>query len=117
MSLLDRVKGGRADGNKPADFDSKQLAMGIEVEKEHTKDEKLAREIAMDHLKEIPDYYTRLKRMEKEAGVGESTDFPSRYSSPAAGSSRTGVGTAPMEDPRAALIPPKKRRPLKTKRP
>jgi len=43
--------------------------MGIKVELEHTNSKKLAKEIAMDHLAEIPDYYARLKKMEKE---GES---------------------------------------------
>ena len=48
-------------------IDRKQLKMGIEVEKEHTQDEALATKIAVDHLLEIPDYYTRLKDMEKNA--------------------------------------------------
>lgn len=68
----DELKGGLADKNKPSDFDKKQLEMGIKVEMEHTDDKKLAREIAMDHLKEIPDYYTRLKDMEEEAEVSKS---------------------------------------------
>lgn len=37
-----------------------QLKQGIKVEKEHTEDVGLAREIALDHLSEVPDYYTRL---------------------------------------------------------
>jgi hypothetical protein len=41
--------------------------MGIEVESEHTKDKTKAKEIAMDHLTEFPDYYTRIKKMEKSA--------------------------------------------------
>ena len=45
----------------------KQLEMGREVEKEHTDDPEVAERIAMDHLVEIPDYYTRLKKMEEEA--------------------------------------------------
>ena len=44
-----------------------QLSMGRDVEKEHTDDPEVAERIAMDHLFEIPDYYTRLKKMEKEA--------------------------------------------------
>lgn len=44
-----------------------QLKMGIEVEKEHTKDEKTAREIALDHLSEKPDYYTKLKKMVEQS--------------------------------------------------
>lgn len=42
-----------------------QLEMGIKVEKEHTTDEKVAREIALDHLWELPDYYDKLKKVEK----------------------------------------------------
>lgn len=49
------------------DVDAEQLAMGIEVEKEHTDDPEIAKMIALDHLAEIPDYYTRLKKMEDEA--------------------------------------------------
>ena len=45
----------------------KELAAGIKVEKEHTPDKAIAKEIAQDHLDEIGDYYTRLKKMEGEA--------------------------------------------------
>ncbi len=48
-------------------FIEKQLQMGEPIEHEHTKDHKLAREIALQHLDEIPDYYTRLKKMEADA--------------------------------------------------
>lgn len=51
----------------------KQLARGIKVELEHTTDTKLAREIALDHLAEMPDYYSRLARMEKD-NVEEAAD-------------------------------------------
>lgn len=51
----------------------KQLSRGIKVELEHTTDPKLAREIALDHLAEMPDYYSRLARMEKGA-VKEAAD-------------------------------------------
>lgn len=43
-----------------------QLAKGIKVEKEHTGDMALAREIALDHLGEFPDYYDRLSKAEKK---------------------------------------------------
>lgn len=49
-----------------------QLAKGAKVEREHTKSDAEAKEIARDHLAEIPDYYTRLKKMEREAGVKEA---------------------------------------------
>ena len=43
-----------------------QLALGIQVEMEHTGDPREAREIALDHLMELPDYYSRLAKMEKK---------------------------------------------------
>lgn len=42
-----------------------QLKMGIAVEKEHTSHEGVAKEIALDHIGEKPDYYTQLKKVEK----------------------------------------------------
>jgi hypothetical protein len=47
-----------------------QLEKGIEVEKEHTKDEVKAAQIAIDHLKEDPKYYTKLTK----AGLEEEMD-------------------------------------------
>jgi len=47
--------------------DPKELAMGIKVEMEHTTNPVIAERIALDHLSEIKDYYTRLKKMEQEA--------------------------------------------------
>ena len=41
-----------------------QLKIGVPIEHEHTKDKMLATKIALHHLGEIPDYYTRLKKME-----------------------------------------------------
>lgn len=59
-------------------LDVEQFRMGLEVELEHgtlwgddtnvTKDDPLITgRIAWAHLKEIPDYYTRLNKMEAEA--------------------------------------------------
>ena len=62
-----KLKGGRADTHRVTDFDLDQLIMGIKVEQEHTTDKYTALEISMDHLEEIPDYYTRLEGMEEKA--------------------------------------------------
>lgn len=58
-------------------FDVEQFRMGLDVELEHgmvspetnvTDDDKLTTgKIALAHLKEFPDYYTRLEAMEIEA--------------------------------------------------
>jgi len=48
-------------------FIQKQLDIGEPIEHEHTKDHTLAMDIALQHLDEIPDYYTRLKKMEASA--------------------------------------------------
>jgi len=67
--LLERedvLPGGKADDAAESEFDPVQLKQGIRVEREHTKDDKVAREIAMDHLKEDPRYYTKLKLVHKD---------------------------------------------------
>ena len=49
-----------------------QLDKGIGVEMEHTSSRATAKEIALDHLAEFPDYYDRLERVEaKESLVRE----------------------------------------------
>ena len=58
-------------------FDVEQFRMGLEVELEHGRhdpatnvtgdDPILTGKIAWAHLKEFPDYYTRLKKLESEA--------------------------------------------------
>ena len=47
-----------------------EIKMGIKIEHEHTGDKRMARMIALQHLEELPDYYTRLKKAEK---VNEET--------------------------------------------
>lgn len=56
-------------GFEEGDADPKELEMGIKVEMEHTTNPLIAKRIAIDHLAEIKDYYTRLKKMEADAGV------------------------------------------------
>lgn len=46
-----------------------QLRKGIQVEKEHTTYGQTAREIALDHLSEDPNYYTKLKKANLEEVV------------------------------------------------
>lgn len=53
-------------GKSEDDIYKKEIEMGIKVEAEHTNYPMMARRIALDHLAEIPDYYTRLKKMEDE---------------------------------------------------
>jgi hypothetical protein len=62
----DRIPGGNADGKAITNYDLKQLLDGIKSERDHTKDNMLALELAMDHLEYMADYYTRLARMEWE---------------------------------------------------
>lgn len=63
---VDKLPGGLADKSEPKDFPPKQLHKGVKVEMEHVDRSALAKEIAMDHLKEFPQYYTALARMEKK---------------------------------------------------
>lgn len=47
--------------------DRRQLELGTREELEHTDNVEIAKQIALDHLHEIPDYYTRLRAMERQA--------------------------------------------------
>jgi len=83
----DKIRGGLSDKMTKKDIANKfnvsiqkidkEISMGIKIEMEHVNSKKLSKEITMDHLVEIPDYYTRLKKMEKEASkkwsIKEST--------------------------------------------
>ena len=46
----------------PEDFDQEALRLGTEMEMEHTNDGEIAQSIAMDHLAEDPEYYTKASR-------------------------------------------------------
>ncbi len=71
---------GDALGVDWAKFDIKQFQAGMDVEFEHgsqdpqtnvTNDDPIITgKIALAHLKEIPDYYERLEKMEQEAEQG-----------------------------------------------
>ena len=58
------LPGGLGEGKPDSEFSKKQIEMGKKVEKEHTADPALAKEIVKDHLTEFPTYYTALKNME-----------------------------------------------------
>jgi phage-related protein (TIGR01555 family) len=57
-----------AAGGRPEDFDVRQFKMGMEVEREHKDvthgDEIQTAKIVLAHLREKPDYYTRLQKVE-----------------------------------------------------
>ena len=88
------IEGGKSDGMSLMDLAKKhkisldkiksQLQRGIEVEMEHTKSKSIAKEIAMDHIFENPEYYVKLKKIEAteattSASVGQyDVPFPSK---------------------------------------
>lgn len=57
---------GSTNTSCPEDFDPVQLKKGIAIEREHSKDIRACTEIALSHLRENPDYYRYLKKMEKQ---------------------------------------------------
>jgi hypothetical protein len=57
----------------------KQLEMGIKVEGEHTSDKTAARITALQHLDEVPDYYTKLKKVENKSTKSESVTIEDMF--------------------------------------
>lgn len=78
FSIEEARRIGEAIGVDFSAYDLEEFRMGLAVELEHgtndpetdvTQDDELTTgKIAWAHLKEIKDYYTRLKKMEEEAG-------------------------------------------------
>lgn len=72
----DKISGGLADGETIESIAKHHkvkeavialaLKEGMKVELEHTSDKKIAKEIALDHLFEDAEYYTKLKKVEKK---------------------------------------------------
>ena len=60
------IPGGLAEGVDPKKFNQKQVKIGAKVEMEHTRDPRVAEEISRDHLMEDPEYYVKLKKIEKK---------------------------------------------------
>jgi predicted DNA-binding protein YlxM (UPF0122 family) len=75
--MKNTIKGGKSDNMSLQDIADKfnvsvdkiqaQIKKGVGIESEHTDDKEKAKEIAMDHITEFPDYYDRLEKMEKDA--------------------------------------------------
>jgi hypothetical protein len=65
-NFKDTLTGGVADGKTVMQYNLEELLTGIKFELEHTSDRFIALEIAMDHLERMPDYYSRLRRLERE---------------------------------------------------
>lgn len=109
----DKIKGGIGDNKTVKDIAKKhkvseehiqsQLKMGIDVEMEHTKDKKKAKEIAMDHLMESPDYYTKLAEMEdsfEKARTGRYSDTPENRNLKRVGQQYGTKGTQDTPEPK-----------------
>jgi hypothetical protein len=63
----DLLQGGAGDNLPDRDFSEPALAEGAKHEHEHTRDDQVAKEIAKDHLSEDPQYYEKIKEIEKGA--------------------------------------------------
>lgn len=94
---------GKSKGKPDSAYDADELAMGVKVEMEHGLGRGAAREIAKDHLEEMPDYYTRLKKMEKktEKAMAEISSRLAaiRKGGPGSGPRPQGLATARVHRP------------------
>jgi hypothetical protein len=77
LERKDLLPGGLADHAPDNEFDSEELKMGVEHELEHTDNKQMAKEIAKDHLKEDPKYYSK-KKLE-ESIISEKQSAAERY--------------------------------------
>lgn len=104
----EKLKGGLADKLSIGDIAAKhkvgveeltnQFLIGFKKEFEHTKNEKEASEIAMDHLTEDPEYYTKLKKVEADEATGSGSS--GAYSAPLFGEDDEFIEKSKSETPK-----------------
>ena len=75
------LRGGKSQGLDPNSVDPEQLEMGISVEAEHSADPATQKKIALDHLAEVPDYYTKLQQVEGQQNPEEAAETPEQEAS------------------------------------
>jgi hypothetical protein len=71
-----KVKGGKGDKLSPDQVNYHEFTKGWKHELEHTDDIDVAKEIALDHLAEDPNYYTRLDMVEYQAKKEKKKEKP-----------------------------------------
>ncbi len=91
----EEIEGGKAKGMSLKDLAKKhkvdikniekEIKVGTKIEMEHTESKKIAKEIAMDHIAEFPDYYTNKKHGLKASEKGLEKDLEETTSAGAAG--------------------------------
>jgi hypothetical protein len=67
--VRDRIHGGLADKKPPRAFKMSDVKAGAKVEREHSDDPAIQREITRDHLTEDKDYYRKLAKMEAKKAI------------------------------------------------
>lgn len=97
------LQGGLADGNSVCDISIKhdvtvdyaiqQFDKGVEIEKEHTSDYRIAQEIALDHLYEDIEYYNKLAKIESSKNTNNNKKMIHNLSKEILGSKYIDVGT------------------------
>ena len=66
---------GKGKNLSAGDVDKRQLLIGIAVEKEHSTNKSIAMRIALDHLSEDPEYYTKLVK----SGLADESEAVKLY--------------------------------------
>ena len=71
----DLLAGGKGDNLPDREISADSLAEGAKHEHEHTRNDQIAKEIAKDHLSEDPQYYEKIKKIEKSAASAVMTQL------------------------------------------
>jgi hypothetical protein len=95
-----KLKGGKGDNLTPDQVNYHEFTKGWKHELEHTDDIDKAKEIALDHLAEDPNYYTRLDMIEFQAKKKNRTDLPIDISKK----------NSPKKDPNNQMVPADKKK-------
>ncbi len=107
----EEIKGGEAEGLTIQDIAKKhkvpignirkEIKLGAKIEMEHTDSKAKAKEIAMDHITEYPDYYSNKKHGVKASEKGLEKDLEETST---AGGASTGAFIGPLGGKKETII-------------
>lgn len=72
----------KPSGIQPSEVDPRELEMGVKDETEHTNDPELAQRIALQHLNQYPDYYSKIKKAGLDENVPRDLTSPTAIATP-----------------------------------
>lgn len=75
MKYKEHLKGGKGDKTKPSDYKEDEIEIGKRIEREHSSNPNISKEVSTDHESENDTYYDELVM----SGIADEKDAIKKY--------------------------------------